>query len=85
MMSQQDMDAMNSCDESDHDLISTEILKDIRDRSQTHQNINKREACYKIRDCIRQRQSEWKGALKYTRSMGKGLQKLFSTVVKDIS
>ena len=33
---------------------------------------------------MRQRQSEWKGALKATRSMGKGLHKVFSTVVKEI-
>ena len=61
------------------------MLKDISDKSQTHTNINRREARYKIRDRIRQRQSEWKGALKATRSMGKVLHKLFSTVVKDIS
>ena len=79
------MDTMNSGDESDHDLISTEMLEDIRDGSQTHPNVNRREAHYKIRDRIGQRQSEWKGALKYMRSMGKGLHKLFSTVVKDIS
>ena len=42
MMSKQEMDAINSGDESDHDLISTEILEDIRDGSQTHQNVNKR-------------------------------------------
>ena len=47
--------------------------------------MNRREARYKIRDCIRQRQSEWKGALKDTQSMGKGLHKVFSTVVKEIS
>ena len=57
-MSKQDMDAMNSGDESDHDLISTEMLERIRDGSQTHPNVNRREACYKIRDCIRQIQSE---------------------------
>ena len=55
MMSKQDMDAMNYGDESDHDIISTEMLEDIRDRSQTHPNVNRREACYKIRDCISQR------------------------------
>ena len=38
-MSKQDMDAINYGDESDHDLISTEMLEDIRDGSQTHQNI----------------------------------------------
>ena len=66
MMSKQDIDAINSGDESDHDLISTEMLEDIRDGSQTHPNVNRREARYKIRDRIRQRQSEWKGALKAT-------------------
>ena len=66
MMSKQDIYAINSGDESDHDLISTEMLEDIRDKIQTHPNVNKREACYKIRDRIRQRQSEWKGALKAT-------------------
>ena len=57
MMSEQDMDAINSGDDSDHDLISTEMLEDIYDRSQNHPNVNRREAHYKIRDSIRQRQS----------------------------
>ena len=50
------MDAINSGNESDHDLISTEMLEDIRDGSQTHPNVNIREAHNKIRDSIRQRQ-----------------------------
>ena len=57
-MSEQDMDSINSGDESYHDIISTEMLQDICDRSQTHLNVNKREARYKIRDCIRQIQYE---------------------------
>ena len=85
MMSEQDMENLDSNEESDHDLISTEMLEDICDGSQTHPNVNKREARFKIRDRIRQRQLEWKGALKATQSTGKGLHKLFSTVVKDIS
>ena len=84
MMSKQDMDAINYGDESDHDLISTEMLEDIRDGSQTHPNVNRREARYKIRDRIRQIKSECKGELKATRIMGKGLQKVFSTVVKEV-
>ena len=55
MMIKQDMDAMDYGDESDHDLISTYLLEDIRDRSQTHPNVNRREARYKIRNCIKQR------------------------------
>ena len=69
-MNKQDMENINYGDESDHDPISTEMLEDIRDGSQTHTNVNRREARYKIRDRITQRQSEWKGALKATRSMG---------------
>ena len=68
------MYAVNSGDESDHDIISTDMLEDIRDGSQTHPNINRREAHYKIRDHIRQRESEWKVVLKATRSIGRGLQ-----------
>ena len=64
MMSEQDIEKINSCDESDHDIISTEMLEDIHDGSQTHRKVNSREARYKIRDRIRQRQLEWKGALK---------------------
>ena len=54
MMSEQDMDNINSGDDSDHDLISTEMLEDICEGSQTHRNINRREARYKTRDPIRQ-------------------------------
>ena len=56
-MSKQDMENLNSNEESDHDLLSTEMLEDIRDGSQTHPNINKREARYKICDRVRQMQS----------------------------
>ena len=40
------MEKIYSGDESDHDLISTEMLEDIRDGSQTHPNVNRREAHY---------------------------------------
>ena len=61
------------------------MLEDIRDRSQTHLNVNKREARYEIRDRIRRKELQWKVALKTTRNMGKGLHKVFSTIVKEIS
>ena len=41
------MYAMDSGDESDHDLISTKILEDIRDKIQSHPKVNQREARYK--------------------------------------
>ena len=53
IMRKQDMEYINSGDESDHDPISTDILEDILDRSQTHPNVNRREARYKICDRIR--------------------------------
>ena len=59
-------DAMDSEDESDHDLMYIYMLEDICGGSQSHPNVNQREAHYIIRDRIRQRQLEWKGALKYT-------------------
>ena len=57
MVREQGIDPNNYGDESDHDLISTEMLEDIHDGSQTHPNINRTEAQYKIRDRIRHGQS----------------------------
>ena len=42
MKSEQDMENLDSNEDSDHDLISTEMLQDIRDGIQTHPNVNKR-------------------------------------------
>ena len=83
-MSKQDTDAMNFGDESDNELISTEMLEDVCDGCQTHPNVNRREPRYVIRDRIRQRQSEWRAALKDTQSMGKGFHKVILIVVKQI-
>ena len=47
---------MDSGDESYDDPMYTEMLVDIRDRSQSHPNVNRREARYKRRDRIKQRQ-----------------------------
>ena len=85
LLSKEEMDAMDSGNESNHDLISMEMLEDICDGSQSHMNVKQIEARYKIHDRISQRQSEWKGALKATRNMGKVLHKVFKTVVKEIS
>ena len=76
MINKQDMENIDCNEQSDHYLISAEMLEDICDGSQTHPNVNKREASYKIRDHVRQKESQWKGALKATRSMGKGLHKV---------
>ena len=62
---------MDSGDESEYELISTEMLEDIRDRSQSHPRVNMRESHYKIHDNIKQIKSEWKGALQATQNIGK--------------
>ena len=39
--------------ESDVESMSTDMLEDIRDGSQSHPIINRREAHYKIHNCIK--------------------------------
>ena len=78
LLSEEEMYAMDSGDESDHVLISTEMLEDIREGSQSHPNINKRESGYKICHRIRQRQSEWKGELK----LGKTWVKVYTRCLR---
>ena len=53
LFSVENLDAMDYGNELDYDHISTEMLEDIRDRSQSHPNVNRRESHYKIRDCTR--------------------------------
>ena len=65
--------------------MSTDMLEDIRNGSQSYSIKNGREARYKICDCFKQSQAEWKGNLLFTRNMGKGLHGLFKAVVNEIS
>ena len=44
LLSKKDMNAMDSGDESDHDVISTEMIEDIHEGRQSHPNVNQREA-----------------------------------------
>ena len=56
-MSEQDMENLDKTEKFNDDHISTETLHDIRDGNQTHPNIDRREACLKIRDHIKQKKS----------------------------
>ena len=40
LLTKEDRDSIYSDDESDHDIISTEMLEDIHDRIQSHPNVN---------------------------------------------
>ena len=84
LLSKEEMDDMDSGDESDHDFIFTEMLENICEISQSHPYVNQRESRYKMRDRIEQRQSEWQGALKSTCNMGKVLYEVFKNIIKDI-
>ena len=57
LISEEEMDVMDSGDESDNEPISMEMLEYIHDVNQSHPNANKREARYKICDRIKQIQS----------------------------
>ena len=49
---------MSSGDETDDEPMSTEMLEDICDGSQSHPSKNRRDALYKIRDSIKRSKSE---------------------------
>ena len=61
--------------------INTDNLEDIWDGIYVHPNINEKYSRWKIRDHIRQSKYEWKGAELSAKNTGKGLHKLFKTVV----
>ena len=61
---------MSSGDQSDAEPMSTDMLEDIVISSQSHLSTNRREAQYKICDCIKQGQAEWKEAILSTQNMG---------------
>ena len=83
LLSEEEMDVMDSGDESDDEHMSTDMLEYIHGASKSHPSVNRRESRYIIRDCIKRRQTEWKGALS-NRNIGKGLHKLFKGIVNDI-
>ena len=59
-MNKQDMENLDSNEKSNRYLISTEMLEDIHDGSQTHPTVNKTETSYQIRDRVRRKESQWK-------------------------
>ena len=56
LISEEEINAMDSGDEYDDEPMSMETLEDIRDGSKYHLIINRRNARYKINDCIKQSQ-----------------------------
>ena len=58
LISKEEIDAMDSGNESEDGPMSTEMLEDIRGGSRSCPSVSRREARYKIRDLIKQRQTE---------------------------
>ena len=61
------------------------MLEDIRDGNQSHLSINRREAFYKIRNCIKRSKAGCKEEFLSMQNMGKGLHKVFKAVANDFS
>ena len=76
---------MSAYDNYDDYSISTENIKSIRDRRYLHPNINKEYAILRIYDHIRQAQNDWKRAELSEKSVGKGLNKIFKVIVKELN
>ena len=77
----EEMGVMSSVNESDDEPMSTKMLEDICDGSQSHPIINRMEAPYKVRDIIKRSQAEWKGFLLYMLNMNKGLKNYLRLLV----
>ena len=69
---------------SDAGPMYTDMLEYICDVSQSCLSINRRYAPYKICDIIKWGQPEWKVVLLSMQNMGKGLHKVFKSVVNEI-
>ena len=74
---------MSSVNEYDAKPIPTDMLENICDGRQYHPSINRRKTRYKIRDHIKQRRAEWKGALLSMQNMGKVSHKVFKAVLMN--
>ena len=58
LLNEEEMCVMDSGDEYEDEAMSKEMLKYICDSSQSRLSVNRREACYEIRDFIKWIQSE---------------------------
>ena len=76
------IDESFSYDNSDDEYISTDALEDVRDGSYMYTNITARDAILKIRDRIRQAQSELKVVELLSKRVDKGVHKVFKVGVK---
>ena len=79
------IDELSTDDEYDEGYISTNAIEDIWNGKNLHTDINTRYARLKIRDRIKQAQSELEGSELPEKRMYKGLHKVFKDVVSEIN
>ena len=84
VMSEQDMENLDEKERFDDDHISTETLQKIVTEIRPTRTFIKGKHVLKCMIALRKKKLEWKGALRATHKMGKGLHKVFSTIIKDI-
>ena len=75
-------DESSTDDDYDDGSISKNSLADIWGGNYVHLDINTIYSRFKIFDCIRQAQSEWKWSEISENTMGKGLHKVFKSILK---
>ena len=78
------IEELSTEDDSNDGSISTNALEEIWGGSQINPGINARDARLKIRYCIKQMQSEWKGSKLSLESIFKVLNKVFKAVVNEL-
>ena len=84
LISEEGMNTMSSGDEFDAEPISTDILEDICDGSQSHPSINRRGSRYKILDCIKRGIEKCKGSLIWVKVYKKYLRLLVTRFCKAL-
>ena len=79
------IDEFSTDDDPDDGSISTNALEEIWDGSKINLGIKARDARLKIHNPIRQNKNEWKGAWLSVNILGKGLHKVFNSVVNELN
>ena len=72
-------------DDYDNGSISKKNLKDIRDGNKIYPELDARDARFKICDCIRKNQNEWKGSELSANITGKCLHKIFKAFINELN
>ena len=79
------IDELSTDNDCDDGYISKNALEEIKDGSKMHPLINVRDYRLKIRDHIKQTQSEWKCAQLSAKRTVKGLHEVFDDILNELN